>query len=268
MPELLHKALTQTLIGIYYDVYNGTGRTYPERFYDTAMVHDLRQARVACIQQPEYRILHKEKIVGKQILDILIAGEVVVENKVAPALTRLHKAQLLSYLKVTDKSVGLLFNFGGPKPEFQRLYFTPREPKIAKASAERAAADPALEGLIAPELVYEVVGGLFAVHTALGPGFIHRIYANACHHELKLRGLPVQPLREMQVFYKDTRLGELKFGHLRVGETLMVFPAAIQSLADLHLENFREWMRAQQVPLGLLVNFHDIELKPLFIKVQ
>ncbi len=266
MTELLHKALTQTIIGVYYDVYNGTGRIYPEYFYDRAMVHDLNAAEIRCVQQPEYQIVYKERIVGKQILDIFIAGEIVVENKVKAELTRLHKAQLLSYLKVTGKQVGLLFNFGGPKPEFQRVYFARREPRVTKAPVERAVSDGALDGLIAPELVYEVVGGLFAVHTTLGPGFIRRIYANACYHELKLRGLPARPLKAIQVFYKDALLGELKFGHLRIGDTLMVFPAAIQSIADLHLDTFREWLRAQQVPLGLLVNFNDSELKPLFIK--
>jgi hypothetical protein len=30
MTELLHKELTQAIIGVYYDVYNGTARTYPE----------------------------------------------------------------------------------------------------------------------------------------------------------------------------------------------------------------------------------------------
>ena len=266
MTELLHKALTQSIIGVYYDVYNGTARIYPEYFYDRAMVRDLRALNIRCVQQPEYQIVYKEKIVGKQILDILIAQEVVVEDKVAPCLTRLHKAQLLSYLKVTGKQVGLLLNFGGPKPEFQRLYLVPREPKVVKAHVERAVNSHDRADLIAPEMVYEIVGGLFEVHSTLGPGFIHRIYANACYHELKLRGLPAKPQKAIQVFYRGAPLGELKFGHLRVGDTVMVFPAAIQSIADLHLENFREWLRVEQVALGILVNFWDTQLKPIFLK--
>ncbi|MGH2592520.1 MAG: GxxExxY protein [Anaerolineae bacterium] len=266
MTELLHKALTQSIIGVYYDVYNGTARIYPEYFYDRAMVRDLRALNIRCVQQPEYQIVYKEKIVGKQILDILIAKEVVVEDKVAPCLTRLHKAQLLSYLKVTGKQVGLLLNFGGSKPEFQRLYLTPREPKVVKAHIERAINSHDRSDLIAPEMVYEIVGGLFEVHATLGPGFIHRIYANACHYELKLRGMPVKPQKAIQIFYRGAPLGELKFGHLRVGDTVMVFPAAIQNVADLHLENFREWLRVEQVALGILANFWDTELKPIFLK--
>ena len=52
MTELLHKDLTQSILRAYYDVYNGTSRVYPERFYDRAMVHDLRAMNIRCVQQP------------------------------------------------------------------------------------------------------------------------------------------------------------------------------------------------------------------------
>jgi len=266
MTELLHRDLTGSILRAYYDVYNGTSRIYPERFYDRAMVHELTAKKIHCVQQPEYEVVYKERIVGRQILDILIAGEVVVEDKVAPSLTRLNKAQLLSYLKVTGKQVGLLLNFGGPTPEFQRLFFAPREPKAINAHVEHGLSSHEHPDLVAPEMVYDIVGGLFEVHATLGMGFVHRIYANACHHELKLRGLPARRQKSIQVFYRDISLGELKFGHFCVGDTVIVFPTAIQSIADLKLDALREWLRVQGVPLGILANFNDTELKPIFLK--
>ena len=267
MPELLHKDLTASILRAYYDVYNGTSRFYPERFYDRGMMNDSARMGIACVAQPEWQIIYKDKIVGKQILDIVIAGEVVVENKVAPSLTRLHKAQLLSYLKTTGKQVGLLLNFGGPKPEFERVYFVPREPRTTKAQIEKATAISPRK-LIDPELIYNIVGGLFEVHATLGPGFIHRIYANACYHELKLRDLPVKAQKAIQVFYRGAPLGELKFGHLRVSDSLLVLPVAIQNPADLHPDTICDWLRDQQIPLGLVVNFYDTSLTPKFLKPQ
>ncbi len=212
MTELLHKALTASILRAYYDVYNGTSRIYPERFYDRAMMHDLNAMSVVCTLQPEWQVLYKEK------------------------------------------------------PEFERLYFAPREPRVAKSQIERAAAGLTPSKLIDPRLVYEIVGGLFDVHATLEPGFIHRIYANACYHELKLRGLPAKPQKAIQVFYRGTILGELKFGHLRVGGEVLVFPAAIQNPADLHPEMLCDWLRDQQVPLGIVANFHDTALTPTFLK--
>ena len=160
----------------------------------------------------------------------------------------------------------MLLNFGGPKPEFQRLFFAPREPKAVEAHVERTIANPERPDLIAPEMVYDIVGGLFEVHATLGMGFVHRIYANACYHELKLRGLPARRQKSIQVFYRDISLGELKFGHLCVSDTVIVFPTAIQSIADLKLDALREWLRVQAVSLGILANFNDTELKPIFLK--
>ena len=123
MAKLLYKELTGTIIGVYYEVYRGTSRTYPEYIYEQAMLGDLQRRGIPCWRQPEYEVLYKDKRVGKQRLDLFVAGEVVVELKVARELTKLHKAQAISYLKVVGKQVSLLCNFGGSEPDFDRLYF-------------------------------------------------------------------------------------------------------------------------------------------------
>ena len=52
----------------------------------------------------------------------MVGGVILVEVKVAKALSPDHEAQLLNYLKATDCEVGLLLNFG-PKAEFKRKVF-------------------------------------------------------------------------------------------------------------------------------------------------
>ena len=201
MTKLQYKELTGTIIGVYFDVYRGTARTYPEYIYEQAMLDDLRRKGISCRRQPEYEVLYKGERVGRQQLDLFVAGEVVVELKVSPELTKLHKAQAMSYLKVVGKQVSLLCNFGQSEPHFERLYFARPLPQ-----GESTALPPLPvnwpEDFLSPELTYEVIGGLLDVHTILGPGFIHRIYANAVYHELELRGLEVMPRREYQVIYR------------------------------------------------------------------
>lgn len=72
--------------------------------------------------------------------------------------------------------------------------------------------------------------------------------------------------KAIQAFYRGIALGELQFRHLRVGDTVIVFPVAIQSIADLNLDALRQWLRSENVPLGILANFWDTELKPIFLK--
>jgi GxxExxY protein len=64
-----------------------------------------REKGIPCDRQDEYEIWYKDRLVGKQRLDIFVAGEVVVELKVAERIERIHLAQLLSYLKTVGKRV-------------------------------------------------------------------------------------------------------------------------------------------------------------------
>ena len=159
------------------------------------MLHDLRQMGIPCQQQKEYRVVFKDRLVGSQRLDLFVADQVVVEIKAVPQLTALHKAQAYSYLKVANKEVSLLCNFGGNEPEFERLFFKPR-PTQGRAYDNLPSEVDQVGELLSPELTGAVIGGLYEVHAILGPGFIHRIYANATYHELSLRGLEV-PVNEM-----------------------------------------------------------------------
>jgi GxxExxY protein len=266
MAKLLHQELTGKIIGIYYDVYNGTARIYPEFIYEQAMIGDLRQEGIACQRQEEYEIFYKDKKVGAQRLDLFVTGEIVVEIKVAPQLTKLHKAQTFSYLKVVGKEVGLLCNFGRVEPEFERLYFRPRLAQDI-AEAKQLAQFDQLTEFISPELTGVVINSLYEVHTILGPGFIHRIYANATYYELIQRGLAVQAHREYQVIYRGRMLGEIKFNYLQIENKLLLFPVAIQDINNLSINNFKAWMKIQQIPIAILANFCPEKLEFMVLRV-
>jgi len=247
-------------------VYNSLGRDYPEYIYENAMMSDVQARHIPCWRQAEYRVFYKNILVGAQRLDLFVADEISVELKVALALTRLHKAQAISYLKVTGKQVGLLFNFGSPKPEFERLYFEPRVPQDDLDTVVHALPDFP-DSYLSPELTYAIIGGLLEVHTMLGPGFIYRIYANACYRELQMRGLEVYPQKSFQVIYRGRSIGEIKFNHLRVGNSVLVFPVAVQDINDVRINNLKDWMRVQNIPLGILANFYDTSLKPIVLRI-
>ncbi len=266
MTELLHAELTKEIIGVYYDVYNGLSRTYPEYIYEAAMMLGLEKEKgIPCVQQDEYEIWYKDRLVGKQRLDIFVAKEVVVENKVAERIQKIHLVQLMSYLKTVGKTVGLLFNFGGPKPEFKRRVLTDSAFQRS-TQADGAKVCVAGDDLLHPDLVYDVVGGMLEVFKTLGPGFVHRIYGNACYHELRLRGHEVAAHKSMRVYYRGHDVGGVKFRHLQIASELLVFPVAIGDVADIRLENLKDRMRYLDIPLGILVNFHTTWLQPVILR--
>lgn len=266
MAGLLYRELTGNLIGAYYTLYNGTSRTYPEFIYENGMVKLAGKMRVSCRRQPEYRIMYKGQLVGIQRLDILVADElVVIECKVVPRLEGIHRAQTYSYMKTVGARVGLLLNFGGPEPEFERLYFDPDRQAEYKPGFRLL--DELPEGLLYPEVTGEVLGTAIEVHRTLGPGFIHRIYANACHVEYQLRGMGAEPRKEYHVIFQGESIGSLNFNHLIVEGTVMHLPVAIRDVANVSVHNLKDWMRYQSIQLGILTNFYDTTIKPVFVRI-
>ena len=105
------------------------------------------------------------------------------------------------------------------------------------------------------------------VFSNLGPGFIHRIYANACHHELRLRGLDVLPRTEFHVFLDTADLGAIKLAHLQIDNRVFVFPIAISNPAQIRIPNLKAWMRHLDIPIGIVVNFQTTHINPLILRL-
>ena len=98
------------------------GYGFLEKVYENALVIELKRAEFNVLQQQNIKILYENQVVGDYFADI-IADQVILEIKAAECLREENKAQLINYLKATDKEVGLLLNFG-KIPEFKRVIFT------------------------------------------------------------------------------------------------------------------------------------------------
>jgi GxxExxY protein len=116
------KTLTQAIIAIFYKVYNKLGYGFLEKVYENAMMYEFKKAEIPAASQSPIKVIYEDEVMGEYSADILVDDKVIVEIKAAKNLAADHKAQLLNYLKATDKEVGLLLNFG-PKPEISRKVF-------------------------------------------------------------------------------------------------------------------------------------------------
>jgi GxxExxY protein len=117
-----YKQLTERIIGVFYEVYNRLGYGFLEKVYENSMLIEFEKEKIPVIVQAPIKVFYEGKIVGEYFADLLVDDEVIVEIKATRVLAPEHEAQLLNYLKATDKEVGLLLNFG-PKPEIRRKAF-------------------------------------------------------------------------------------------------------------------------------------------------
>ena len=117
-----HKALTEEIIKVFYRVYNTLGYGFLEKVYENAMTIEFKKEGLPAVQQSPIDVIYENELVGQYYADIIVDEKIIVEIKAKKNLMAEDEAQLLNYLKATDKEVGLLINFG-PKPEISRKVF-------------------------------------------------------------------------------------------------------------------------------------------------
>jgi hypothetical protein len=54
---------------------------------------------------------------------------------------------------------------------------------------------------------------------------------------------------------------------LRVGDSVLVFPVAVRDINDIRINNLKDWMRVQNIPIGILANFYDTSLHPIMLRI-
>ena len=120
--DFKHSELTEKIIKIFYKVYNRLGYGFLEKVYENALMIELKKENIPAISQSPIKVLYEGSIIGEYYADILVDNKVIVEIKATKYFVKDNEAQLLNYLKATDREVGLLLNFG-PKPEIKRKAF-------------------------------------------------------------------------------------------------------------------------------------------------
>ena len=121
--ELLHKEITEQILGAAFEVYKTLGYGFLEKVYQRAMQVELRSRGLVAEIESKIKVVYKGVVVGDYQADIFVNECVIVELKVAKEIQTTDEPQLLNELKATGIKVGLLINFGRTKAEFKRLVF-------------------------------------------------------------------------------------------------------------------------------------------------
>ena len=115
--------LTFKLIGLAMAVHNEIGYGFKEEVYEKALEVKLNNAGIEPNRQYEVFVDYEGERVATFYLDLFPNQQVVVEIKAfSHQLTNDELAQMINYLKATGAPVGLLFNFGRRRLEYQRVF--------------------------------------------------------------------------------------------------------------------------------------------------
>lgn len=111
LPEEFNKNSGQILDSAI-SVHKEMGPGLLEGVYQHCMVHELRSRGLDVDTMVMVPLFYKGTPLNKDyVIDILVGGEIILELKAVEAVLPVHKAQIISYLKLADKRLGLLINF-------------------------------------------------------------------------------------------------------------------------------------------------------------
>jgi GxxExxY protein len=103
--------LAREVIGAAIEVHRTLGPGFLESVYEEAMCVELSVRGIPFARQPGIGLDYKGHAVGQAKPDFIVRGALVVELKAADALSPIHVAQAISYLKATGHQLALLINF-------------------------------------------------------------------------------------------------------------------------------------------------------------
>lgn len=104
--------ITYEIRGAIYDVYKNLGPGLLESVYEEALTYELQKRGLKVERQKEVPIHYDGHVLHTQLrLDLLVEGQVIVELKSVEEMKKVFSKQLLTYLRLLNKRVGLLVNF-------------------------------------------------------------------------------------------------------------------------------------------------------------
>ena len=104
--------ITYEIRGAIYDVYKDLGPGFLESVYEEALCFELEQRGLKVERQVQVPITYKGNVLKTELrLDIFVENTVIVELKSVEEMKKVFAKQLLTYLRLMDKRVGILVNF-------------------------------------------------------------------------------------------------------------------------------------------------------------
>lgn len=121
MNELIHKELSEAIIGSAMKVLNELRPGLHERLYENALVIELTKRGHQIDQQTEFPVHYDGHLIGNLVPDLIVDGLVIVDPKVVTSFNESHIAQMLGYLSITQLRLALLLNFKYAKLGWKRM---------------------------------------------------------------------------------------------------------------------------------------------------
>jgi len=112
----------------------------------------------------------------------------------------------------------------------------------------------------ADELSREAIAAAIEVHRHKGPGLIESIYERCLMRELELRNLSAINRRLVRIEYKGLSFEEALRFDVLIADCLLLELKCVKEILPVHKAQLLSYLKLLDVPLGLIINFHELKL--------
>jgi GxxExxY protein len=112
MDRVEYDKLSATILDASMEVHRTMGPGLLEAIYRKSLLKELQIRGIPCVAEVHIPLVYKgERLGNDYVIDLLVADEIILELKAIESILPVHRAQLISYLKLANKRLGFLINF-------------------------------------------------------------------------------------------------------------------------------------------------------------
>ena len=111
------------------------------------------------------------------------------------------------------------------------------------------------------DITYRIIGAIYKVYRALGPGLLESIYEEALTYQLVLDGLKVERQVNIPIIYQGKELADKLKLDILIEDQIIVELKAVKELLDVHYKQLLTYLKLANLHIGLLVNFQTANIQ-------
>jgi GxxExxY protein len=262
--ELIYQELTEKLRRCIFDAQNNVGVGYDEEAYHQALIRRFREeGDIPFVSQEIKWLLHRNLPVRKFKLDLLVFDKIILLLKcIQSDFIQSNYVQMISELKLWQKHLGLMVNFGLPRVNIKRIPFNEKEKKlwedysyIHNRMSERER-----------QLMLKLREAVLFIYNNHGLGYGKTVCRKLVEIELAFQKIQFEQHANIAVKYNGEVIRNFKMRFLLVENIVILGIAALQQQVNYEITTMQTYLKALGLTVGLLVNFGKSKLEIRGIK--
>ena len=256
---LLYKELTGVLRGCIYDVHNALGPGYDEETYHQGLIWRLKKEKVPFRSKEKRFVKHRGLAIKGFELDLIAYDKIILELKcIQSDFLQPNYVQIISQLKLWQKKLGLLINFGLQKVKIKRIPFTEKQKNIVENYDY-------FKHRITPEDKEQLIrlrNAILNIYEMHNLGYGETVYLELLKAELDYQNIRYKTETPLNVEFEGDLIRTYKLNFPVVENRFVCGVTAIKEKVDFYdIARIQTYLKALDLHFGLLINFGKKQLE-------